>query len=278
MPLPLYHVDAFTSVPFRGNPAAVVILDEAHASRARDAAWMQSVAADMNLSETAFAMPTSAGRWALRWFTPTHEVPLCGHATLATGAVLHARGEAGGGATFDTASGPLHVALATGNSGRFAMSLPAYGTSAVDSEASELVELLGCAPIDVRISDSKARKLMVVVATEHEVLTVAPRAASLLAAANPHDVKGVIVTARSDAPDVDFVSRFFAPWLGVDEDPVTGSAHAVLGPYWAQRLERTKLRAVQRSKRRGELDVSCEGDRVILGGACAIVARGELLA
>jgi PhzF family phenazine biosynthesis protein len=173
--------------------------------------------------------------------------------------------------TFETASGPLHVVR---EGGRLAMSLPAYSSAPVESRA--LAEVLGVQPREVRISASSVRKLLVVVEDEAMVRAVAPRAHAMLAAANPHDVKGVIVTAPGT--DRDFVSRYFAPWLGIDEDPVTGSAHCVLATYWAERLGRTTMHARQVSRRGGDLDVTLEGNRVVLGGACTIVARGVLLA
>jgi PhzF family phenazine biosynthesis protein len=269
MTLPLFVVDAFTRAPFSGNPAAVVLLD-----RARTPEWMQSVAAEMNLSETAFAAKTTEDHHALRWFTPTNEVPLCGHATLATGAVLFAEGRVRSSrVTFETASGALHVDRR--DDGGFSMSLPAYDNRSID--AKPIVDALGVRPIDVRLGATKARKLLVVVETEDEVRRADVDAAKLLAAKNDHDVKGVILSARGRS-DVDFVSRFFAPWLGVAEDPVTGSAHCVLAPYWSEKLGKTSMRAVQLSKRRGDLEVELAGDRVVLGGRCVVVSRGELLA
>jgi PhzF family phenazine biosynthesis protein len=272
MSLPLFVVDAFTRAPFSGNPAAVVLLD-----RPRAPAWMLSVAAEMNLSETAFAARNAEDLYALRWFTPTHEVPLCGHATLATGAVLFAEGRVRSSrVTFETASGALHVERR--GDGAFSMSLPAYANDAIDAaHVAAIVDALGVRPIDVRLGQAKAKKLLVVVESAHEVEHAKVEAAKLLALKNDHDVKGVIVSARGSG-EIDFVSRFFAPWLGVAEDPVTGSAHCVLAPYWSAKLQKTSMRAVQLSKRRGELDVALREDRVVLGGACAIVSRGELLA
>ena len=244
---------------------------------------MQAVAAEMNLSETAFAVANAEDRYALRWFTPTNEVPLCGHATLATGAVLFGEGRIRSSrVTFETKSGALHVERR--GDGAFSMSLPAYESDAIEwrtiagaIDARPIVDALGVRPIDVRLGRTKAKKLLVVVESAREVEDARVDAARLLAAKNEADVKGVIVSARG-SDGVDFVSRFFAPWLGVDEDPVTGSAHCVLAPYWSGKLGKTSMRAVQVSKRRGELDVEVSGDRVVLGGACAIVSRGELLA
>ncbi|MEO7095555.1 MAG: PhzF family phenazine biosynthesis protein [Polyangiales bacterium] len=267
-PVPLFHIDAFTALAFSGNPAAVALLEAP-----REPAWMQQVAAEMNLSETAFVVPLGGARFGLRWFTPTHEVPLCGHATLASYAALHAEGKAPPRATFETASGPLHVERA---GDEYAMSLPAYAAPPV--EAASIVELLGVKPIDVRLGQTLARKLLVVVESEAEVTAVKPRFDALRAASNPHDVKGVIVTARGRSVGVDFVSRFFAPWLGVDEDPVTGSAHCVLGPYWSERLGKSSLQARQISRRGGALGVTLVDDRVVLRASCVVVARGALLA
>lgn len=268
MPLPLFVVDAFTPAPFSGNPAAVVLLDFA-----REPKWMQAVAAEMNLSETAFAVRIAEDRYGLRWFTPTSEIPLCGHATLATGAILHGEGLVRSTrVTFDTASGPLHVDRATRG---FSMSLPAYGNEPVD--AAPLVDALGVKAIDVRLGLTKARKLLVVVKSAEEVERAVVDASKLTTVKNAHDVKGVILSARGSG-DVDFVSRFFAPWLGVAEDPVTGSAHCVLAPYWSAKLGKKTMRAVQVSKRRGELDVDLANDRVTLGGECVVVSRGQLLA
>jgi PhzF family phenazine biosynthesis protein len=264
--VPLFHVDAFTAVPFAGNPAAVVLLQSP-----REPAWMQSVAAEMNLSETAFVVPLEGPRFSLRWFTPTHEVPLCGHATLASYAALQAEGKAPPRATFETASGPLHVERA---GDEYAMSLPAYAAPVVD--ASSIVDALGVRPIEVRLGQTQARKLLVVLEDEAAVAAVTPRFDALRAASNPHDVKGVIVTAPGK--QVDFVSRFFAPWLGVDEDPVTGSAHCILGPYWSARLHKASLQARQISRRGGSLLVDVDAQRVVLRASCVVVARGALLA
>lgn len=269
-PVTVFTIDAFTDVPFAGNPAAVVLLPQA-----REPQWMQRVAAEMNLSETAFVVPLEGdgARFALRWFTPTHEVPLCGHATLATYAALVAHGTAPPRATFETASGPLHVESA---GDEYAMSLPAYDAPKVESPA--LVAALGVKPIEVRLGRSKAPKLLLVLESEAAVAAVRPRFSALLEADNPRDVKGVLVTAPgSPGNGVDFVSRVFVPWMGIDEDPVTGAAHCVLGPYWAERLGKRSMRARQISRRGGSLGVTVEGDRVVLRASCVVVARGSLL-
>ena len=262
----LFHVDAFTRVPFRGNPAAVVLLDDV-----REDDWLQAVAAEMNVSETAFALAFGDGTFALRWFTPTSEVPLCGHATLATAAVLLGEKVVEDRVVFRTPSGELTVERA---GAALAMSLPAYAVEPFAAPA--IVAALGVVATDVQLS-RESQNLLVRVASEEELIEARPAREALLAAVHP-DVSGVIVTsegARTGAPTAPhFVSRYFAPWIGIDEDPVTGSAHAVLGPYWAARLGRTKLLAAQRSKRGGDLGVEVAGDRVIVTGSCVVLSRG----
>lgn len=266
--VPVFTIDAFTDVPFAGNPAAVVLLP-----RPREPEWMQHVAAEMNLSETAFVVPLDDARFGLRWFTPTHEVPLCGHATLATYAALVAHGTAPRRATFETASGPLHVER---DGDEYLMSLPAYAAPEVESEA--IVTALGVKPLEVRIGRSRAPKLLLVLESEAAVAAVRPEFSALLRVANPHDVKGVLITAPgAPGTGVDFVSRVFVPWMGIDEDPVTGAAHCVLGPYWAERLGKRSMRARQISRRGGSLGVTVQDDRVVLRAACVVVARGSLL-
>jgi PhzF family phenazine biosynthesis protein len=279
MPTLLFHVDAFTRTAFRGNPAAVVILDSP-----RDDAWMQAVAREMNVSETAFALPSAApdgeAVFALRWFTPSTEVPLCGHATLATAAVLLGEGVVGGKVAFDTASGRLEVEQ---QGAALAMSLPSFELEPA-SNAHHIVAAAGVSPVDVRLARG-ARKLLVRVATESEVHAASPDFARLLAAGNPDSVFGLIVTAegaRKGQPGAPhFVSRYFAPWVGIDEDPVTGSAHCALGPYWGAVLGRKKMLAAQLSARGGELGVelisSDAGARVVLTGSCVVLSRGFLL-
>ena len=263
----LFHVDAFTRVAFRGNPAAVVLLDDV-----RDDAWLQAVAREMNVSETAFALSSGDGTFALRWFSPTTEVPLCGHATLATAAVLLGEKVVEERVVFQTMSGELTVERA---GAALAMSLPSYAVE--PARAPALVDALGVVATDVQVSRGSGN-LLVRVATEAELVAARPSRDALLAASDCDGVSGVILTAegakREGALSPHFVSRYFAPWIGIDEDPVTGSAHAVLGPYWATRLGRTKLLAAQRSERGGELGVEIAGDRVIVTGSCVVLSRG----
>jgi PhzF family phenazine biosynthesis protein len=266
----LYHVDAFTRAPFRGNPAAVVLLDE---ERPDD--WMQALAAEMNVSETAFARPLPDGSFSLRWFTPGTEVPLCGHATLATGAILLGEKIVSEAAIFQTASGPL---LVEPRGDGYALSLPSLATE--PHSAPELLSLLNVAALDVRVSPT-ARKYLVRVTSPEVVQNLQFSFLDLFALPNPLDLQGLIVTAATENPGPDdphFVSRYFAPWVGIPEDPVTGSAHAVLGPYWGEKLGLDTLRARQLSPRGGDILVELDLPRVILVGHCVILSRGFWLA
>lgn len=261
MNVPICVVDAFATEKFRGNPAAVCLL-----RAPAEPAWMQRVAAEMNLSETAFLVPRADG-WGLRWFTPTVEVALCGHATLASAHLLWETGRVGAGepARFHTEqSGELKcLRRLTG----IAMDFPVRVAEATAAPAG-LAEALGCVPVWVGRS---AYDYLVELPDEAAVRGLKPDHAAL--ARLP--VRGVIVTARG-SDGFDLVSRFFAPGAGVVEDPVTGSAHCTLAPYWAQKLGRTKLRAWQASARGGEVRLELAGDRVWLEGNAVTVWRGEL--
>jgi len=261
MPLSITQVDAFTDRPFSGNPAAVCVLPEA-----RDAAWMQAVGMEMNLSETAFLVRRTDG-FDLRWFTPSVEVALCGHATLASAHVLWEEGhlDPNQQARFHTKSG-----LLTADRAGAWIELDFPAKPEVSSPAPEgLVEALGALP---KYVGKNAFDYIVELDSEDTVRTLKPNF-SLLAKL---PVRGVIVTAR--AAEYDFVSRFFAPGSGIAEDPVTGSAHCCLGPYWAPRLKKTEFVAYQASSRGGVVRVRLEGDRVKLGGQAVTVLRGQLLA
>ncbi len=258
----LLQIDAFTDQPFRGNPAAVCLLD-----RERDAAWMQNVGAEMNLSETAFLLPRSDG-WSLRWFTPTIEVDLCGHATLAS---AHALWEERLLSSSDTARFHTRSGLLTAkcSDGWIELDFPVTREQASEPPA-ELLEALGVtAP---RYVGRNKFDYIVEVASEEDVRRLRPNHAKL----RQIPVRGVIVTSRSANGEYDFVSRFFAPGSGVDEDPVTGSAHCCLTPYWAERLKKRELIAYQASPRGGMLRVRLDGDRVKLAGRAVTVFRGEL--
>jgi predicted PhzF superfamily epimerase YddE/YHI9 len=262
MPIPLYQVDAFTAEPFSGNPAAVCLLDEP-----KDAAWMQSVAREMNLSETAFLVP-QAGGWNLRWFTPAVEVALCGHATLATAHVLFERGTVAAGETarFATLSGAL---LARRSGEWIELDFPAK-IARTASPPDMLLQSLGVEALSVWRNEFD---FLVELDGEEAVRAVRPDFALL--ASIP--VRGVIVTSAASTPGFDFVSRFFAPAVGVPEDPVTGSAHCCLGPWWQQKTGRDSFVARQLSARGGTLRVRVEGERVLLAGQAVTVLSGVLV-
>jgi len=260
----LYHVDSFAEQPFKGNPAAVCLLDEA-----REALWMQAIANEMNLSETAFLTPENDG-YRLRWFTPKTEVKLCGHATLASAHVLYTQKLLPIDVTerFYTASGLL-TARCCNASGLIELDFPA--THMVSSAPpAGLVEALGVAPIFVGRGDDD---YLIEVASEEDVRTLSPDFGRLLRVA----CRGVIVTALSASRDYDFVSRFFAPVVGVNEDPVTGSAHCRLVPYWQTKLGKNKFVAYQASPRGGVLQLLAVENRVRIGGKAVIVLKGELI-
>ncbi len=257
--VPLTIVDAFTSSAFAGNPAGVCRLD-----RWVDDAWLQDVAAELNLAETAFVVPRAeADHYDLRWFTPQVEVDLCGHATLATAHVLGRAGTV----TFHTRSGELRCTLLDG---RVEMDFPAIASTPVALDP-RVVEALGA-----RVRSAATGSFLLV---ELDNADVVRELSPDLAAVRGVHSHGVIVTAAGGpADDVDIVSRVFAPNLGIDEDPVTGSAHCQLAPWWAARLGRTELRAEQASSRGGRLVLRLDGDRVVLAGAAVTMIDGHLLA
>jgi PhzF family phenazine biosynthesis protein len=255
--IPLYHVDAFASRLFAGNPAAVCPLE----------AWLpdatlQSLAAENNLPDTAFLVG-HGGSYELRWFTPATEVDLCGHATLASAFVIFRFLEPGlERARFQTRSGPLEVRR---EGERLALELPARPALPCPRPAS-LAEALGSSPREVL----RARDLLTVFGSEAEVRALRPDMESL----RRLDCFGVIATAPGDSAD--FVSRFFAPAAGLPEDPVTGSAHCTLVPYWARRLGLSRLHARQVSARGGELDCEDLGERVRIAGSAVLYLEGSV--
>ena len=259
----LLQVDAFTDAPFRGNPAAICLLN----GREPDTAWMQSVAAEMNLSETAFLSRRDDGDWALRWFTPSVEVDLCGHATLASAHALWEEGllPMSETARFQTRSGLLTAAR---DGEWIELNFPAKREEAAQP-AEGLLEALGAKATYV---GRNQYDFLVEVGSEDEVRALSPDHGRL----RHVPVRGVIVTSRASTPGYDFVSRFFAPGSGVDEDPVTGSAHCALTPFWATRLGRTEMTAYQASPRGGIVRVKVDGDRVRMSGRAVTVLRGEL--
>ena len=258
----LFIVDAFTGSPFRGNPAAVCILDSPG-----DPAWMQQVSTELHYSETAFLSPQNDG-WNLRWFTPKQEVDLCGHATLAAAFVLWEMKRVGQECciTLETKSGTL---TASRKDRWIYLDFPAEPAREI-AAIPELEIALGVKPIYV----GKNRfDLLIELPNADDVCDGEPDFSAL--AKLPF--RGFIVTASSDLKDVDFVSRFYAPAVGVSEDPVTGSAHCCLGPYWGKKLNKTDLSGFQCSARGGTVNIRLMGKRVILSGHAVMIVSGELL-
>ena len=263
MSVPIHEVDTFTAEPFGGNPMAVCVL-----TADRDAAWLQNVARELNLAATAFVRP-QADHFGLRWFTPAVEVDLCGAGTLAAAHVLWETGQLHPErvAGFQTRSGLLAARRA---GAWIEMDFPV--TPVEETAAPEgLWRALGVS--SRRVCRSRFDYL-VQLDDETAVRSLRPD----LSALRVLETRGVIVTARSDRSDVDFVSRFFAPRVGIDEDPVTGSAHCALAPFWAERLGKTSFQAHQVSARGGVLKVRLDGERVLIAGQAVTVLRGELLA
>jgi PhzF family phenazine biosynthesis protein len=260
MAIPIFQVDAFTMQPFSGNPAAVCLLD-----RKRDEAWMQAVAAEMNLSETAFLVP-GKDAFSLRWFTPAAEVKLCGHATLASAHVLWSETTTSDVLRFETKSGVL---TARRKADLIELDFPALRAQAFELPPG-IVEALGVA---IEYCGRSRDDLILTVKDETTVRNISPDFARL----STIDVRGIMVTAVADGDAYDFVSRFFAPRLGINEDPVTGSAHCCLGPFWAERLGQNVLRGFQASPRGGLVEVEVSSDRVKLRGRAVTIFRGELL-
>jgi PhzF family phenazine biosynthesis protein len=257
----LYQIDAFTDAPFKGNPAAVCLLDEP-----KPDGWMLAVAQEMNLSETAFLLPEGDG-WRLRWFTPVEEVSLCGHATLASAHMLYETGRLAGGAQacFDTLSGLL---TAERRAGWIELNFPARTLEPAEPPAG-LIEALGAEPV---FTARYRNSMLVEVGSETELRGLQPDFLALKAV----PLRTVAVTSRPETPGFDFISRYFAPRMGINEDPVTGSAHCALTPYWSQKLGKTELLAYQASARGGVLRVRLAGDRVVIAGQAVTVFNGEL--
>jgi len=290
MTVPISQVDSFTSEPFHGNPAGVCVLSGNGAPA--DAAWMQAVAREMNLAETAFVRRLTAqgglgdhigqggqggasqeSVFELRWFTPTVEVDLCGHATLASAHILWETNalRPSERACFHTRSGVLTAVR--GDDGWIELDFPATPDESTPLPGG-LMDALGSAasPISPRYVGKSRFDYIIELENEDAVRAVQPDFRRLAAI----KTRGVIVTSRSGTPGVDFVSRFFAPAAGIDEDPVTGSSHCCLGPFWSHRLGKATLVAHQISARGGVLRVTPQGDRVKLAGQAITVIRGEL--
>jgi phenazine biosynthesis protein PhzF family len=260
MRIRIYQLDAFATCHFEGNPAAVMLVAEFP-----QASVMQALAAENNLSETAFIV-RSGDDYRIRWFTPRVEVPLCGHATLASAAVVMERlAPARQEVVFHSASGPLRV---TRTSGGYAMDFPARVARPLDATWMPITEALGTAPLEVHVHEANYLALLDAPST---VRALVPDMAAIARLDRP----GLIVTARGDGA-FDFTSRYFAPAKGVDEDPVTGGAHCMLAPFWAQRLGKASFVARQASRRGGTVRCALEGDRVRLEGGCVFYLEGSV--
>lgn len=262
MPHKLFQIDAFTDIPFKGNPAAVCLLQGPEPTK-----WMQSLAMEMNLSETAFLLPED-GAWRLRWFTPKTEVRLCGHGTLASAMALFTtrpelREET---LRFKTLSGELRARWA---GGRVVLDFPAMAPKPA-AISPKLESALGIHLVKAVYAGDY---YLFEAEDDPAVRQLSPDFAALALCPMPE----VIVTARSAERGFDFISRFFAPQLGINEDPVTGSAHCLLAPYWANKLNKPSFKAYQASSRGGVLHVQLKGERVEIAGAAAFVFEGELL-
>ncbi len=257
----IFQVDAFTSQPFKGNPAAVCILDNPQEDQ-----WMQNVAREMNLSETAFLL-REGELFKLRWFTPMVEVDLCGHATLASAHILWEQGylPAEQKALFSTRSGLL---TAQKRGEWIEMDFPAKPEEPT-AEPSGLAKALG---VEIKYLGRNKFDYLVLVAKEEEVWQLQPDFALL----KNLPVRGVMVTSKAEKGPYDFISRFFAPQVGVNEDPVTGSAHCCLGPFWAKRLGKDELLAYQASPRGGLIKVTLQESRVLLSGQAVTIFQGTL--
>ncbi|MDT7846528.1 PhzF family phenazine biosynthesis protein [Streptomyces justiciae] len=263
-------VDAFTDRPFAGNPAGVLLLDSFP-----DDEWLQNVAVEVNHAETAFAHRLPAGGdadWALRWFTPAAEVNMCGHATLATAHVLHTTGAHEGPVRFATRSGVL---IATpGEDGSITLDFPTAPLTRTEVPYG-VAKALGAKPLSAFDTGPHVGDLVLELADEKTVHALDPDHKALGAFSE----RGIIATARAEDPSrgYDFVSRCFFPNVGIDEDPVTGSAHTALAPFWAERLGRTELTGLQASPRSGRVRTEMRGDRTLLAGRAVTTIEGELL-
>ncbi|MFW5927868.1 MAG: PhzF family phenazine biosynthesis protein [Thermoplasmatota archaeon] len=266
----IYQVDAFTDRPFCGNPAAVCLLEEKLSNEE-----MRSIASEMNLSETAFVRPLNdasfqeSEEFTLRWFTPEVEVPLCGHATLATSWVLFEEIEnVNDTVTFSTKSGNLSAEKREGVVLDFPTNTPTQ-----QEPSQEILDGLGIVNYEDSSYSADTNKLLIALSSEDRVKNLNPDFSKLSSIVT--DIRGIIVTAKGE-DGYDFVSRYFAPWVGIDEDPVTGSAHTVLAPYWSTLLNKKEMKAYQASDRGGKLTVRIKDDRTELEGKAVTVLEGNL--
>ncbi len=262
--IPFFQVDAFTDRPFHGSASAVFLPDERLDPRA-----MQLMAREMNLAETAFVYPIADDRYEIRWFTPMVELSACGHATLAAGHILMQEKGIRRPLTFDSAGGTVTV---DETDGILSMALPADPPE-IDLPPSGLLRALGC---HEAVPVLRSRQIWVVrLSWQKEVESLVPNVPTMLDVDIDDGMLGVAVTAPG-LDGADFVSRFFAPWVGVPEDPITGLAHTALAPYWARLLGRSRLQARQLSAREGDVGVELQGDQVLLYGRAITIAQGTM--
>ena len=263
MKFPFYQVDAFAVKPFKGNPAAVFLLESA-----RDDSWLQAVAEEINLPETAFLLPKGHD-YQLRWFTPTTEVDLCGHATIASAHILYEFGYYDFEETinFHTRSG---IITSTFNRGTIELDMPRLNVKATPMPEG-LPKILGTEPVATLVSDAKT--LIAEMPTSEHIRNFSPNFDEI----ENLDFEGLAITALSDDPRFDFISRYFSPRAGIPEDPVTGMAHCALGPYWEAKLGKSNLHAYQASARGGEVWLRVTPNRVFVGGKAVTVLAGEML-
>ena len=259
----IFIVDAFTDRPFSGNPAGVCVM-----TKAADESWMRLVAREVNLAETAFLYPVEVG-YHLRWFTPKAEIPLCGHATLASASILWGEGlqPAGTILRFQSMSGQLTAKQL--EDGWIELDFPVIA----NNPASSVKSVLQALGVSEGIVVETYRNFLVELSSEEGVRTLSPD----MGAVSRLNCQGVIVTAKANPGKYDFVSRYFAPAVGINEDPVTGSAHCALTPYWAAKLGKTTMLAYQASERGGEMRVTLKGDRVLLAGQGVKMFNSELV-
>ena len=262
----IFIADAFTSAPFSGNPAAVCILEEDKTDK-----WLSDVAAEMNLSETAFVKKEKEG-FSLRWFTPVKEVGLCGHATLASSHILWQKGyiDQNETAVFQTRISGILKAVKNGD--EITLDFPSLNVKDCDSFP-ELESALGVKPVYTGVCGNEEKNYLIELESEIQVRELKPDFGLL----SKLPKSGVIITAISQSADYDFVSRYFAPAYGINEDPVTGSAHCSLTPYWSKRSGKTEMNAFQASSRGGMIKVKLDGDRVFLAGNAVTILEGNLL-
>lgn len=272
MGIKIFQVDAFTNESFRGNPAAVCILEE----ELSDELYLK-IAMEMNLSETAFVVKTpDENRFKLRWFTPECEVSLCGHATLSAAHCLFKQYGLQGEILFDTKSGRLKAEAHYGN---IMLDFPARIPLKTEREICDIQRALNCSECFSLFRSDNSGFLLLLFETERAVVELKPDFSKLKELEFEYEVHGLIVTARSDGQekDYDFCSRVFVPWLGINEDPVTGSAHTLLGPFWAERLGKSTVRGYQASNRGGYINVEhIEENRVMLTGEAVLILEGIL--